>query len=121
MQMKRRRSSLQLLDQAQVKTPFQARSQARLNADLGRTQCLRLQGSPDDFLDLQEVSLFASLGPGEGAESAGFDADVGEVDVAVDDVGDFLPGLSASQLVGSGQQRVQVAAVHRAQPERAAL
>src|SRR5262249_41251773 len=111
--MKLRRSSLQCLDQMQVKTPIQARGQACLNADLGRAQRLRLQGSADDFLDLQKVSLFTSLSSGEGAESAGLDADVGEVDVAVDDVADFVADLSASQLIGGGQQGVQVPAVHR--------
>jgi len=39
------------------------------------------------------------------------DADVREVDVAIDDVGDDVPGLPLPQLVGDQGQRVEIAAL----------
>ena len=68
---------------------------------------LRLERAPHDLLDGQEVSLLAAPGPRERAEAARLDADVGEVDVAVDDVADLVADLRAAEVIGDGDERVQ--------------
>src|SRR6185436_851516 len=45
----------------------------------------------------------------EGAEAAVLDADVGEIDVAVHDVGDGVAHVTPAQLVGGEREREQVA------------
>ena len=53
----------------------------------------------------EEVALFLAVVAAERAEGAVLDADVGEVDVAVDDVGDIVADLPGAQLVGGGGDR----------------
>ena len=79
----------------------QVRMDPPLHAELGRPEL-------DRFADpLGEVLLGDLIGIGrapplaEPAEGAADDADVGEVDVAVDDEGDPVPGQLRPQLVGS--------------------
>ena len=57
----------------------------------------------------QEVALFLAVVAAERAEGAVLDADVGEVDVAVDHVGDDVADLLGAQLVGGGGDRGDVA------------
>jgi len=54
----------------------------------------------------------------EGAEAAGFDADVGEVDVAVDDVSDDVADGLFPQVVRNGDDDEQIAARGVEKPRR---
>ena len=78
------------------------RVDARLDAELGRAELDRV-GDP-----LREVLLGVLVGVGralalpEAAERAADDADVGDVDVAVDDERDRLPRELGAQAVGGG-------------------
>src|ERR1035438_5494571 len=54
-----------------------------------------LDFSEDGFLR-QDVTLGMAHGPVEGAEGAIFRAEVGVIDVAVDDVGDYVLGMPAA-------------------------
>ena len=47
----------------------------------------------------------------EGAKAACFDANVGKIDVAIDDVGDHIADGLGAQLVGGGEHRQQIGAV----------
>ena len=101
-QMQRGRGPLDGAHQLDVEAAVETGRQARLDAHLGGADVARLDGAADDLLDVEEVAFVAALGARERAEAAGLDADVGEVDVAVDDVGDLVADLAASQLVGDG-------------------
>ena len=92
-----------------VVAPVELRRQPRLDAHLGGAEIPRLLGAPHDLRDGQEVALFLPVVAAERAERAVLDADVREVDVAIDDVGDDVPGLPLPQLVGDQGQRVEVA------------
>ena len=74
--------------------------QPGLDADLGGAQLPGLLRAAHHLVDGQEVALLLAVVAAEGAEAAVLDADVGEVDVAVDDVGDDVARLPAAQLVG---------------------
>src|SRR5262249_43647220 len=64
-----------------------------------------------------EVALLLPVIAAEGAERAVLDADVGEVDVAVDHVGHDVAGLSPTHLVRDERQREEVAAVDVREPD----
>ena len=66
--------------------------------------------APHHLVDRQEVALLLAVVAAERAEAAVLDADVGEVDVAIDDVGDDVAGLAAAQLVGDEGEGGEVAA-----------
>jgi hypothetical protein len=59
--------------------------------------------------------LFPAL-PLEGAEVAVHEADVGEVDVAVDDVGDVVAHVLGADVVGRADERQEVVAVGFEEP-----
>ena len=61
---------------------------AALHAHLGRAERDRLAGPVADLVERQPVGVGVGLALGERAEPAAGVTDVGEVDVAVDDVGD---------------------------------
>ena len=73
-----------------VEVPRHIRGQPCLYADFGRSQASSFRGTADDFVDWKIVGFVGTVGPAEGAESASFDAHVGEIDVAIDDVGDLI-------------------------------
>src|SRR5262249_12950995 len=90
----------------------------RLNAHFSGSEGLGLERAPDDFVDVEEVSLFAALSSREGAETARLGADIGEVDVSIDDVADLVADLPAPELIRGRQERVQVATIHRGEQKR---
>ena len=100
-----------------------------LEADLGRPEGPRLGGAGGDLLDAERVGVGVGLALGERAEAAAGVADVGEVDVPVDHVGDVVADGVAAQPVGEGAQRVerrpvgvqQREGVRVGQPRRVAL
>ena len=61
----------------------------------------------DDLGYGQEVSFLLPVVAAEGAEAAALDADVGEVDVAVDHVGDQVAHGAATKLVGNHLDSVE--------------
>ena len=57
-----------------------------------------------------EVSILLARRAAEGAEAAPYKADIGEVDVSIDDVGDHLTNAFAPDAIGGKNQRFQVSA-----------
>ena len=93
-----------------VEAPVELGRQPGLDADLGGAQVPRLAGAPHDLLDRQEVALLLAVVARERAEAAVLDAHVGEVDVAVHDIGDGVADVAPAQLVGGQRQRLQIPA-----------
>ena len=77
--------------------------------------CHASTGTVTDLLERQGVRVGVGAALGERAEPAAGVADVGEVDVAVDDVGDVVADGLAAHLVGDPGQRLQVGAVRAEQ------
>ena len=73
---------------------------APLHADLCRSELDRLADSGPEVVLADVVGVRRALALAEAAEGAADDADVGEVDVAVDDEGRGLAGQLGSQAVG---------------------
>src|SRR6185437_12283836 len=76
--------------------------------DLGGAEVARLDGAAHHLVRVEEVALLGPVVPGEGAERARFDAHVGEVDVAVDDVGDLVAGLPGAHRVRRRAEGLEV-------------
>ena len=75
----------------------QGRVDAALHAHLGRADAPRLLGPVGDLVEGEPVGVGVALALGEGAEPAADVADVGEVDVPVDDVGHVVADGVASR------------------------
>src|SRR4029077_3182885 len=74
-------------------------------------------GTVPDLLQRQRVRVGVGPALGERTEPAAGVADVGEVDVAGDDVGDVVAVVLAAQRVGDAGQRLQVRPVRGQQGE----
>src|SRR2546422_1937688 len=109
-QMEPGQGALDRAREVDVVAPVELRRQPGLDADLGRAELPRLPRAPDDLVEGQQVPLLLAVVAAERAEAAVLDADVGEVDVAVDDVRHDVADLPAAQLVGDEREGVQVAA-----------
>ena len=94
-----------------IERAFHLGGQARLHAELRRPKLHGLAGAPDDLVEGKKVALLLAEVAAEGAEAAALDADVGEVDVPVDHVGDAVAVRPAPQLVGGGHQSEERRAV----------
>ena len=86
-----------------------------LHAHLGRAGVPRLGGPVADLPQREGVRVGVGAALRERAEPAAGVADVGEVDVAGDDVGDVVTDDLAAQRVGDPGQRLQVGAVRTEQ------
>ena len=86
--------------EADVQIALHLGRQAGLDAYLGGAVIPRFLGAADDFLDGEVVALLFAEIAAEGAEAATLDADIGEIDVAVDDVGGDVAHGAAAQFVG---------------------
>src|SRR4029077_10581139 len=64
-------------------------------------------GPPNDFLQGQRVSVWRSGAATEAAETAAHETDVGEIDIAIHDVGDGIADDFAAQTVSSGDESLQ--------------
>ncbi|MGY4277697.1 hypothetical protein ACVILE_003877 [Streptomyces sp. M18.1] len=84
---------------------------AALHADLDRAHVPRLLGAVGDLVQGEGVGVGVGAALGEGAEAAAGVADVGEVDVAGDDVGDVVADDRPAHVVGDPAQGVQGRAV----------
>ena len=97
--------------QVEVRGPGQIRMDAALHAHLGGAGPPGLLGAVAHLGQRQRVGVGVGAPLRERAEPAAGVADVGEVDVAGDDVGDVVAGDLAAQRVGDAGQRLQVGAV----------
>ena len=59
----------------------------------------------------QEVAFFRQMAAAKSAKAAGLDADVGEIDVAVDHVGDDIADGARAQGIGSSDDGEKIRAV----------
>ena len=87
-------------DQVEVRRRGQLGVDAALHADLGRAEVPGLLGAVGDLVEGQRVGVGVGAPLGERAEPAADVADVGEVDVAVDDVGHLVADGLPAQVVG---------------------
>src|SRR2546425_190991 len=92
---------------AEVMTSIHWSRVIRPGAIRSRTSCTRIS-----------ADVPGSVVAAEGAERAVLDADVGEVDVAVDDVGDDVTRLAAPQLIGDARHHPEREAARGSHAER---
>ncbi len=97
------------------------RADTGLDAHLGGAQGLGLRGAYPDLGQGQRVGVRVAAALCEGAEPAADVADVGDVEVAVDDVGDVIADGVSPHLVGEPAHRVQVGAVRLQQRQVAVV
>ncbi len=69
-----------------------------------------LDGLFRDLTRIEEVSVGLAGATAEGAELASDKTDVGEIDVAIDDVSDDVAGKFAAQEIGSDEKAEEVIA-----------
>src|SRR6185295_87209 len=100
--------------------PRVAGPDAALQAHLGGAPLPDIPRARRDLVEAAVVGLLARLEAvaalGEGAEPAAVGADVGVVDVAVDDVGHGLPAARGPERVGGAAHRGEVAPARLEQP-----
>ena len=82
--------------------------QATLDADLRRAQFPGLHGLLRDLVKTEEVGVVLARAPAEGAKFAAHEADVREIDVAIDDIGDEVAGELRPELIRRDQQAEQI-------------
>ena len=84
--------------------------QTALNADFGGAKLPGFDRLLRHLIERQEVGVGLARAAAEGAEFASHETDVGEIDVAVDYVGDDVAGEFGAQQVGGDQQAEQIVA-----------
>ena len=112
------RAPLHRVDEVEVERARQIGVDAALHADLGGALAPRFLGAVGDLGERERVGLVVDLTLGERAEPAAHVADVREVDVAVDDVGDVVADGLGAQTVGDPAERVERVALGPEQRER---
>ncbi len=85
--------------------------QAALNADFGCAEFPGFHGFLRHLLEAEKVGVCLARAAAEGAELAAHKTNVGEIDVAIDDVGHEVADEFAAQSVGRDQQSEKVVAV----------
>ena len=78
--------------------------QAALHADFARAEFPGFKGATLNFIEGMKVRIRLARRAAEGAEAATDEADVREVDVAVDDVSNHLADALAAYAVGGKHQ-----------------
>src|SRR5437867_5685126 len=101
-----------------VEVAVHFRRQSGLKTNLRSAQIHGLASAANDLFNGQKVALSIAIGAAEGAKAAVFRADVREIDVAIDDVGDHVAGLAAAHLVGHKRHDMKVSADRLAEPQR---
>ena len=84
--------------------------QAALDADFGGAKLPGFDGLLRHLIEGEEVGVRLARATAEGAEFASHETDVGEVDVAVDHVGDDVAGEFGAQDVRGDQQAEEIVA-----------
>src|ERR1044072_781355 len=97
---------LDRLRDVEVRGAGQVRVDAALHADLHRADLPGLLGAVGDLVQGERVGVGVGASLREGAETAAGVADVGEVDVPGDDVGDVVTDRRLPYVVGHLAQRV---------------
>src|SRR5580658_3437087 len=108
-------ASLYFRSDFEICCPWEIGMNASLHTYLGCAGLPRLDRTVADLLEREGVRVGVGAALGERAEPAAGVADVGEVDVAGDDVGDVVADDLAAQCVGDPGQCLQVGAVRRQQ------
>ena len=88
--MQLRPAALDVLEQVEEVAQVEVWHEPRLHADLGRTAPYRVLDLDEDGLPVVPVSGVVAGIAAETAEEAGADAGVGDIDIAVDDIGDNI-------------------------------
>jgi hypothetical protein len=105
-------------DEVEVRRGGQLGVDAALHAHLGRAELPRLLGPVGHLVERERVGVGVGAPLRERAEPAADVADVGEVDVAVDDVGDLVTHGLAAQVVGQPAHLLQQRPLGRHQGQR---
>src|SRR5581483_4350993 len=84
--------------------------QSALNADFGRAPLLGLAALLRDFVEREEVGSLMPRPNAEGAKLAADKTNIGEVDVAGDDVADHVADQPAADFVGGNHQPEEIVA-----------
>src|SRR3546814_10614166 len=93
---------------------------AALQADLGRTPISGLRGAPPHLLEIEHIGWTAQVLRRpfrKGAEAAFVKADIGVIDIAVDDVGHRIANHLPPQFVGRTGDECNVGSVGFEQPD----
>src|SRR5262245_25820624 len=109
--MQSRKCFLQRSTEIDVVPAVDTGSETRLDADLGGTQLAGFGCAPDDFLGRQEVTFFGQVTPAESAETTSFDTHIGEVDIAINDIGNDVAHGRGAQIISSSHQCRQVGTI----------
>ena len=113
-----RAAPLDLVGQVEVGGAGQVRVDAALHADFGSARVPGLGGPVTDLAQRQRVGVGVAAALRERAEPAAGVADVGEVDVAGDHVGDVVAHGVPAHRVGQRGQRLKLGAVGVEQRQR---
>jgi hypothetical protein len=89
----------------------QAVRQTALNTDLGGPELPGLHGFLRDLVRVEEIGVRLARAAAEGAELASHEADVGEIDVAVDHVSDEISDKFGAQKIRGDEQTEELVAV----------
>ena len=93
--------------QVAVEISVKVARQAALNADFRGTAIPRLTRTTYDFFKRKGISIGGLRSPAKSAKTAAHEANVGEVYVAIDDVGNRFADSIAPQMIRDGHQRVK--------------
>src|SRR5215472_6381974 len=86
-----------------------------LNANFGGAERPRRPGLLRDLFEAQEVGVVLARSSAERAELTTHEANVGEIDVPIDDVSHQIPGQFGTKCVGSYQHTKQIITLCRRQ------
>ena len=113
-----RHARLHRRGQVEVRRAGELGVDAALHAHLGRAELPRLLGAVGDLVERERVGVGVGAPLGERAEAAADVADVGEVDVAVDHVGDVVADDLPAQVIGEPGHLLEQVALGGHQRER---
>ena len=85
--------------------------QSALDADFGRAELPGFDGFLRHLVESKEICVRFARTAAEGAELASHKTDVGEIDIAIDHVGDDVAGEFSAQHIGRGEQAEQIVAL----------
>src|SRR5207245_7961010 len=99
-----------VLDSAQeiaIEKSVKVTRQAALNANFRCATTPGLAGTSHNYFERERAGVRRSGATSKSTETAAHETDIGEVNVAVDDVGDRLSHGFVPQMIRNGHQRVQ--------------
>jgi hypothetical protein len=85
--------------------------QSTLNANFRSAQLAGFDCFVGHLLGAEEIRVMLTRSAAEGAELAADEADVGEIDVAIDDICDEVAGEFGAEFVGGHEQTEQIIAI----------